>query len=127
MKPRETPPTEGLVAVVWHALFAFFIIVFGALWDALLIAVDLLLLLFKPRPDRLRHETFVIVRIDWENQDVALWPDHITKSIVPVLNGLRGVNEVSLIPILKPVESEIKLLLDLCRRHVGIRLDVNVK
>jgi hypothetical protein len=24
MKPRKTPPTRGLVAVVWHALFAFF-------------------------------------------------------------------------------------------------------
>ena len=25
MKPHRTPPTQGLVAVVWHALFAFFI------------------------------------------------------------------------------------------------------
>ena len=25
MKPHKTPPKEGLLAVVWHALFAFFI------------------------------------------------------------------------------------------------------
>jgi len=25
MKPRKTPPTGGLVAVVWHALLCFFI------------------------------------------------------------------------------------------------------
>lgn len=26
MKPRQTPPTRGLVAVVWHVLFVFFIL-----------------------------------------------------------------------------------------------------
>jgi len=25
MKPRKTPPTRGLVAVVWHVLLCFFI------------------------------------------------------------------------------------------------------
>ena len=28
MKLRKTPPTRGLVAVVWHALFGFFISLF---------------------------------------------------------------------------------------------------
>ena len=29
MKPRRTPPTKGLVAVVWHDLLGFFILSVG--------------------------------------------------------------------------------------------------
>ena len=104
-----------------------FFILFGALWDGLLIAIDLLFLLFKPRPNRLGHESFVIVQINWEDEDVSSRADQITKAIVPNIGGLRGVNQVTLIPILEPIESEIELLLNLCRRHTGIRLDINVK
>lgn len=33
MKPRKTPPTRGLVAVVWHGLLCFFILVNGLIVD----------------------------------------------------------------------------------------------
>jgi hypothetical protein len=52
-KEKARIQTGALPAVQW-SVFAFFI-VFGALWEGLLIAVDLLLLLFKSSPRNEKH------------------------------------------------------------------------
>ena len=127
MKPHQVSVAREVGSRCPLKSCSLFFILFDALWDGLLIAVDLFLLLFKPRPNGFRHETFVIIRVNWENENVSFGTNHVTEAIIPILSGLRGVNEITLIPILKPVEGEIERLLDLCRRHVGIRLDIYMK
>ena len=95
--------------------------------DSLLIAVNLLLLVFEPRPKGFRHPAFVVVRVHFEDEQVAAACSERLKTLLPDWDAASGENKVASIRIAKPISSEIELLLDLLVRNASPWLNENVQ